>query len=68
LPIELKVLQTLKQEERKALTPIALRKSQRIALLKPSTINAKALSATGVWADWEKALYHLDPFHESRPN
>ena len=61
LPIELKVLQTLKQEERKALSPIALRKKAKEFALEAVNDQRQGFKRYGVWADWEKPYITLDP-------
>jgi isoleucyl-tRNA synthetase len=65
LPIELKVLQTLKPEEKKALTPIGIRK--KAAGFAKETINKQreGFKTYGVWADWEHPYVTLDPAYEA---
>ena len=65
LPIELKVLQTLKQDERKALTPIALRKKAKEFALEAVNDQREGFKRYGVWADWEKPYITLDPAYEA---
>jgi isoleucyl-tRNA synthetase len=65
LPIELKVLQTLKPEERQALTPIALRK--KAAQFARETIDKQreGFKRYGVWADWDHPYVTLDRTYEA---
>ncbi len=65
LPIELKVLQGLKQEERKALTPIALRKKAKEFALQAIDNQRKDFQRWGIWADWENPYVTLDPAYEA---
>jgi len=65
LPIELKVLQTLKQEERKALTPIALRKKAKEFALAAVDDQRNGFKRWGVWADWRNPYVTLDPAYEA---
>lgn len=65
LPIELKVLQNLKAEERQGLSPIALRK--KAAEFARETIDAQRASFKryGVWADWDHPYVTMDPQYEA---
>ena len=54
LPIELKVLQNLKQSERKNLTPLALRKKAASYAKKQVEIQKIGFQRWGVWGDWNK--------------
>jgi isoleucyl-tRNA synthetase len=65
LPIELKVLQSLKPEEKKALTPIGIRK--KAAGFAKETIDKQraGFKTYGVWADWEHPYVTLDPAYEA---
>ena len=65
LPIELKVLQTLKPEERKALTPIALRKKAKEFALAAVDDQRNGFKRWGVWADWTNPYVTLDPAYEA---
>ena len=65
LPIELKVLQNIKADERANLTPLQLRqKAKEFAL---QTINEQAIGFQrwGVWGDYENAYYTLKPEYEA---
>ncbi|WOG83392.1 hypothetical protein DCAR_0102567 [Daucus carota subsp. sativus] len=65
LPIELKVLQSLDQEARKALTPLKLR--AKAAKFAKTTVKAQMSSFKryGVWADWDHPYLTLDPEYEA---
>ena len=65
LPIELKVLQSMKTKEREALTPIALRK--RAAEFAKETINLQrdSFKRYGVWGDWDTPYATLQPVYEA---
>jgi isoleucyl-tRNA synthetase len=65
LPIELKVLQTIKQEERKNLTPIALRKKAKEFALATIDDQRNGFKRWGIWADWENPYVTLDPAYEA---
>ena len=65
LPIELKVLQSMKQEERKGLSPLDLR--IKAAAFAKETVQKQSASFQryGVWADWEKPYLTLQPEYEA---
>lgn len=65
LPIELKVLQSMKEAERQALTPLALRR--RAAEFARKTVDAQReqFQRYGVWADWDAPYLTLDPAYEA---
>ncbi|MBW4469039.1 MAG: isoleucine--tRNA ligase [Stenomitos rutilans HA7619-LM2] len=65
LPIELKVLQTLKSEERKALTPLKLRQKAKEFALKTVDEQRQAFKRYGVWGDWEHPYLTLKPEYEA---
>lgn len=65
LPIELKVLQSLKQKEREALTPITLRHKARDFALKAQQEQAEGFKRYGVWGDWENPYLTLLPEYEA---
>jgi isoleucyl-tRNA synthetase len=65
LPIELKVLQTLKTEERKNLTPIALRQKARDFALKTVDEQRQSFKRLGVWGDWDHPYLTLTPEYEA---
>ncbi len=53
LPIELKVLQTLKPDERRALSTIELRHKARDFALTTVEQQSKSFQRYGVWGDWD---------------
>ena len=65
LPIELKVLQTLKPEERKALTPLSLRQKAQEFALKTVEEQKQSFKRYGVWGDWEHPYLTLTPDYEA---
>ena len=65
LPIELKVLQTLTQKDREALTPIKLRKKAAAYARKQIDNQMKGFKRWGVWADWENPYLTLQKQYES---
>ncbi len=65
LPIELKVLQTLKPEERKQLTPLSLRQKAKEFALKAVNDQLQSFKRYGVWGDWEHPYLTLTPDYEA---
>jgi isoleucyl-tRNA synthetase len=65
LPIELKVLQTLKSQERQALTPLTLRQKAREFALKAMDEQRESFKRYGVWGDWENPYLTLTPEYEA---
>jgi isoleucyl-tRNA synthetase len=65
LPIELKVLQSMKSSEREQLTPIVLR--QKAANFAKTTVSTQreAFKRFGVWGDWSKPYLTLQPEYEA---
>ena len=65
LPIELKVLQSLKSSEREALTPIQLR--QRAAAFAATAIadQKQAFKRYGIWGDWDNAYMTMSKEYEA---
>jgi len=65
MPIELKVLQTMKGDEKKNMTPISLRK--RAAEFAKATVDKQSDSFQryGIWADWSEPYLTLDPKYEA---
>ncbi len=65
LPIELKVLQNMKSEERLNLTPIELRR--KAAAFAQQTVEQQSASfkTYGVWGDWEHPYLTLKPEYEA---
>ncbi|MBD2082195.1 isoleucine--tRNA ligase [Leptolyngbya sp. FACHB-17] len=65
LPIELKVLQTLKPEERRQLTPLTLRQKARDFALDTVAQQSASFKRYGVWGDWEHPYLTLKPEYEA---
>ncbi|MGB1621274.1 MAG: isoleucine--tRNA ligase [Synechococcus sp.] len=65
LPIELKVLQSMDQEQRKALTPIKLRKKAAAYARKQVDGQMKGFQRWGIWADWEQPYLTLQKAYEA---
>ncbi len=65
LPIELKVLQTLKPEQREALTPIKLRWKARDFALKTVDRQREGFKRYGVWGEWDHPYLTLQPEYEA---
>ncbi len=65
LPIELKVLQTLKPDERKALTPLGLRQKAQEFALKAVAEQRESFRRYGVWGDWDHPYLTLKPDYEA---
>ena len=54
LPIELKVLQSMKQKEREGLTPIMLRKKAAGFAVETMDKQRESFKRYGIWGDWDK--------------
>ena len=65
LPIELKVLQTLKPDERKQLTTLSLRQKARDFATATIDQQAAGFKRYGVWGDWEHPYMTLKPEYEA---
>ena len=65
LPIELKVIQNLKPEERKNLTPLELRHKAAEFALKTVEEQKLCFQRMGVWAEWNKPYLTLQPEYEA---
>ena len=65
LPIELKVLQNMKAEERANLTPLQLRKRAKEFALQTINEQATGFKRWGIWGDYENAYYTLKPEYEA---
>ncbi|WP_199249078.1 isoleucine--tRNA ligase [[Phormidium] sp. ETS-05] len=65
LPIELKVLQAMKPEEREKLTPIKLRQKARTFALKTVEKQSQDFQRYGVWGDWTHPYLSLLPEYEA---
>ncbi|MCS6813339.1 MAG: isoleucine--tRNA ligase, partial [Cyanobacteria bacterium] len=65
LPIELKVLQTLKPEEKKNLTPLDIRRKARDFALATIAEQKQGFQRYGVWGDWDNPYITLTPAYEA---
>lgn len=65
LPIELKVLQSMKSSERKDLTPITLREKATAFALDTVEAQKEQFKRYGIWADWETPYVTLQPEYEA---
>ncbi|MBF2026861.1 MAG: isoleucine--tRNA ligase [Oscillatoriales cyanobacterium C42_A2020_001] len=65
LPIELKVLQAMKPEQRRELTPLTLRQKAKEFALKTVDEQRESFKRYGVWGDWEHPYLTLKPEYEA---
>jgi isoleucyl-tRNA synthetase len=65
LPIELKVLQSLSQEERRSLTPLELRRRAHAYALEQMQGQRQGFRRWGIWADWEQPYLTLNKDYEA---
>ena len=65
LPIELKVLQSMDQEQRRGLTPIKLRKKAAAYARKQVEGQMKGFRRWGIWADWDHPYLTLQKEYEA---
>ncbi|MEM9451598.1 MAG: isoleucine--tRNA ligase [Cyanobacteria bacterium P01_E01_bin.6] len=65
LPIELKVLQGMKQDERKSLTPIQLRQRAKAWALEQVDQQRTSFKRYGIWGDWEHPYMTMTPDYEA---
>ncbi|WP_072621775.1 isoleucine--tRNA ligase [Spirulina major] len=65
LPIELKVIQTIDREERKTMTPLALRYKARDFAIATMAAQRDGFKRFGVWGDWENPYLTLKPEYEA---
>jgi isoleucyl-tRNA synthetase len=65
LPIELKVLQSMKSQEREALTPLTLRHKARDFALKTQQEQAEGFKRYGIWGNWDNPYLTLTPDYEA---
>ena len=65
LPIELKVLQSMSESERRALTALELRKKAAEFALKTVDGQREQFKRYGIWADWEDPYVTLKPGYEA---
>ena len=65
LPIELKVLQAMGDEERRALTPLELRRRARDWALEQVEQQKRGFQRWGIWAEWDQPYLTLEPAYEA---
>jgi isoleucyl-tRNA synthetase len=65
LPIELKVLQAMADEERRSLTPLELRRRARDWALEQVEQQKRGFQRWGIWAEWDQPYLTLDPAYEA---
>ncbi len=65
LPIELKVLQQMKQSEREELTPLKLRQKAKEFALQTVEQQRESFKRYGVWGDWDNPYLTLKPEYEA---
>jgi len=65
LPIELKVLQTMKPEERRSLTPLELRRKAKQWALEQQQQQCASFMRYGIWGDWQHPYLTLLPAYEA---
>ncbi|WP_430013916.1 isoleucine--tRNA ligase [Microcystis ichthyoblabe FBCC-A1114] len=65
LPIELKVLQSLKSSEKEGLTPLKLRQKAHDFALQTQKEQCEGFKRYGVWGDWENPYLTLQPEYEA---
>lgn len=65
LPIELKVLQQMKQSEREELTPLKLRQKAKEFALETVEQQRESFKRYGVWGDWDHPYLTLNPEYEA---
>lgn len=65
LPIELKVLQSMPNEERRGLTPIELRRKAAEFALRTVDAQREQFKRYGIWADWDTPYLTMTPAYEA---
>jgi isoleucyl-tRNA synthetase len=65
LPIELKVLQSLKNSERAELTPLSLRRKAHAYALEQVEGQKQGFRRWGIWADWDQPYLTLQKSYEA---
>ncbi len=65
LPIELKVLQAMKPEQRQTLTPLSLRQQARDFALEAVNRQRQSFKRYGVWGEWDHPYLTLQPEYEA---
>jgi len=66
LPIELKVLQSMGEEQRRGLSPLKLRYKARDFALKTMKSQREQFKRYGVWGDWDEPYLTLLPEYEAK--
>lgn len=65
LPIELKVLQSMKSKERQGLTPVTLREKAKAFALETVDAQREQFKRYGIWGDWDAPYVTLQPEYEA---
>jgi isoleucyl-tRNA synthetase len=65
LPIELKVIQNMKSQEREQLTPLTLRHKARDFALAAQKEQCEGFKRYGVWGDWKHPYMTMTPDYEA---
>ncbi|MGK7928284.1 MAG: isoleucine--tRNA ligase [Spirulina sp.] len=65
LPIELKVLQKMKQKEREKLTPLSLRQKAKEFAIAAMEEQRSGFKRYGIWGDWDNPYLTLQPEYEA---
>jgi isoleucyl-tRNA synthetase len=65
LPIELKVLQKIKSQERQELTPLKLRQKAKEFALEAQQEQCESFKRYGIWGDWSNPYLTLTPEYEA---
>ncbi len=65
LPVELKVLQNLKPEEKKNLTPLEIRHKARDFALATIAEQKQSFCRYGIWGNWDQPYVTLNPAYEA---
>jgi len=65
LPIELKVLQSMKSKERQGLTPLDIRRKAKDFAVETVGKQRESFKRYGIWADWENPYLTLKPDYEA---
>ncbi len=65
LPIELKVLTSMKDKDREGLTPLKLRHQARDFALKAQQEQAEGFKRYGIWGDWAHPYLTMNPDYEA---
>ncbi|MFM2313158.1 MAG: hypothetical protein RLZZ04_2434 [Cyanobacteriota bacterium] len=65
LPIELKVLQKMKSQERQELTPLKLRQKAKEFAIQAQQEQCASFKRYGIWGDWSHPYLTLSPEYEA---